>query len=343
MDDVNPSATCENEDRINADPATAEKEDSIDIDEALQIVERLKNTAKIGAPSSMPRRNLSGFLTRELAKAMALHPGTPNSAYINELMSTGFTKRNAREIAFNARRLAATIEVPVLIQQPATKPSPVPVPTSGGVVVAGKEKVPEVMTSAASPVITPAVSEEPKAKPNLTITHENNSHALGHYSDYILAMPETLPKPHHSLPLEPLKVRQKTTLKSIRKDLFTQEYGLTGRLENRSEITAMNPCGFFEPSGDSLSGPHAREDFRLFTAMRGAMGEWRIDQPQLAEFLPYLADEGLLEYHSVSLEAVRKLEDMRQRLIANGTIQEYDRTVPPALPMPKNRVADQVQ
>ncbi|MBU2755555.1 hypothetical protein HFU84_13345 [Acidithiobacillus sp. CV18-2] len=313
--------------------------DHIDIDEALQIVERLKDAAKTGAPTSMPRRSLSGFLTRELAKAIAFHPSTQNGAYIKELMDSGFTKRNARAIVFNARKLAATIEVPVVVQQPAASPAPAPVvapapataPTSGGGVVVGKEKGAEATASVAGP--TPAAEGR---KPNLLITYENNSYALGHLSDYVLAIPETLPRPSRILPFEANSVlRKKTTLKSIRKDLFTQEYGLTSRLENRSEITAMNPRGFFEPNGHAGAGPAAIEDFNLFSSVRTAIGEWRIAQPQLAEFLPYLADEGLLEYHAVSLKAIRKLEDMRQRLIANGTIQEYDRNVPPALPMPK--------
>ncbi|MBN6739906.1 hypothetical protein JKG47_05030 [Acidithiobacillus sp. MC6.1] len=305
------------------------------VDQILEIDRRIKKLGENGTPSVVPGRLIPGIVAKKAAQTMAYHADIPDAVFVHEFIDIGFTSTTARQIVKKARALSLTIEVPVMVPQPVASSTTVPVPTSGGVVVGGKEKVLDAVMPV-SPAITPAVSEEPKAKPNLTITYENNSHALGHLSDYVLAFPETLPKPSQILPFEPqIKIREKTTLKSIREDLFTQEYGLTRRLENRAEITAMNPCGFFEPNGHTGSGAAAIEDFGLFTAMRGAIGEWRIDQPQLAEFLPYLADEGLLEYHSVSLKAVRKLEDMRQRLIANGTIQEYDRTVPPALPMPR--------
>ncbi len=306
--------------------------ENVSVEQIREAAQEIKKMGETGTPpESLPKRLEIKALKEQIARTMALSPTLPDSYYVYRLVDKGFKLATGRRIVKKARAMSATIEVPVLIQQPATKPSPVP--ASGGVVVAGKEKGTEATVSAASPVITPAVPEEPGAKPNLEITYENNSHALGHWSDYILTLPETLPKPSQSLAYEPqIKVRQKTTLKSIRKDLFTQEYGLTKRLENRCEITTHNPCGFFEPNGHSGGGAAAAEDFRLFTAMREAVGEYRIAQPQLAEFLPYLADEGLLEYHRVSLEAVRKLEDMRQRRIKMGVIQEYDRNVGPALP-----------
>ncbi len=311
--------------------APCEDEDRISVEDALKIAESLKKTAAIGAPSSIPRRNLASFLTQELAKAIAYHPGTPNSAYVEELMRNGIAKRNAKKITWNARKLAATIEAPVVVQQPtaspATKPAHVQAPASGsGVVVVGKENW---MAPVPAPETASGKPEETEWKPNLAFTGENNSYALGHWSDYILSIPATLPKPKKPLEFEPnINERKKMTLKSIRKDIFNEEYGLLKRLEHRCEVTAQNPKGFYEPHGHGAT----MKDFSTYSEVRTAIGENRIEATHLAEFLPYLAEEGLLEYHKVPLKVVQDLEELRQGRIAMGTIPEYNPDVGPTLP-----------
>ncbi|MBN6739846.1 hypothetical protein JKG47_04730 [Acidithiobacillus sp. MC6.1] len=121
--------------------------DGIAVEDALKIVERLEQVAIIGAPSIIPNRDMADFVTQKLARSIAYHPGARNKAYIQELVNTGFTKRNSQKIVWNARKLATTIEVPPMVQSapaPASVQTHISVPIqapAGGVVTIGKGEV----------------------------------------------------------------------------------------------------------------------------------------------------------------------------------------------------------
>lgn len=94
-----------------APPEPQYKGDVTLLEDALDLVARLDRIAVIGAPSVIPNRDMADFLSRKLAKSIAWHPDVRNGAYIQELVDTGFSKRNAQKIVWTARKLSRAIPV----------------------------------------------------------------------------------------------------------------------------------------------------------------------------------------------------------------------------------------
>ncbi|MBU2842582.1 hypothetical protein [Acidithiobacillus thiooxidans] len=134
------------------------------IDRLSEIDQRIRKLGENGAPSVIPGRLVPDAVARKVARTMAYHHDIPDADYVHELIAESIAPTTARRIVKKARAMAATIEVPVMIHQPAASPAPAPVvapapvtaPTSGGVMVVGKEKGAE---AAAKPVPAPTQPE----------------------------------------------------------------------------------------------------------------------------------------------------------------------------------------
>ncbi|PZD81817.1 hypothetical protein DN052_01705 [Acidithiobacillus ferrooxidans] len=145
----------------------------------------------------------------------------------------------------------------------------------------------------------------------------------GNWSDYVGALPGTLPKPIKLwAPEYNRKEKKKISLKTVRPDLFGREFDKS--LNGLAAITPGNALGRFNPNPIISKYPGVWD----------GIGYYDVSPDLLAECLPYLAEEGLLEFHNVPLSAVLELEEMRQMYIEKGLIQPYDRNIRPGRKKP---------
>ncbi len=146
----------------------------------------------------------------------------------------------------------------------------------------------------------------------------------GNLSDYVRALPDTLPKPRKVWACEfKIKVKKEISLKTVRSDLFGREFDKS--LNGLAKVAPGNAFGRFNPN--PVIGKYSE--------VWDGVGYFDVPPDVLAECLPYLAEEGLLEFHKVPLVAVRELEEMRQLYIEKGRIQDYDRSVRPGQKKPE--------
>ncbi|MBU2754678.1 hypothetical protein HFU84_13940 [Acidithiobacillus sp. CV18-2] len=149
---------------------TQKRHGPMSIEQILKIDQRIQRMAENAAPSLVSDRHVVPILAEKIARTMAYHKSIPDSSYIQELVLESFNIKTARRIVKKARALATTIEVPVVIHQPAASPAPAPVvtpasvtaPTSGGGVVVGKEKGAEAAEKHAPASTQPEPAIQPR-------------------------------------------------------------------------------------------------------------------------------------------------------------------------------------
>ncbi|WP_428946854.1 hypothetical protein ACQUQQ_08615 [Acidithiobacillus ferrooxidans] len=144
------------------------------------------------------------------------------------------------------------------------------------------------------------------------------SDPCGNWSDYVRSLPDVLPKPNRAWePEHNIKVKKAISLKTVRPELFGREFDKS--LNGLDAVTPGNALGRFNPN--PIIGK--------YPGVWDGVGYFDVPETVLAECLPYLAEEGLLEFHNVPLSAVLALEEIRQVGIDQGRIQAYDRDVRP--------------
>jgi hypothetical protein len=275
------------------------------LEDALSLVEKLDQIAIVGAPSVIPNKDMADFLSRKLARSIAHHPDVRNNAYIRELVDNGFAKRNAQKIVWAARKLSRSIPVDtsVIHASPAG-----PATTHGS----------EIARASPATAKVPAASGMGGGGEKGDSFPVAWSDPCGNWSDYVRSLPDALPRPVRTWAEEhKIKVKKEISLKTVRPDLFGREFNksLNG-LVSRSPDNAL---GRFNPN--PIIGK--------YPGVWDGVGYFDVPETVLAECLPYLAEEGLLEFHKVPLSAVLALEEIRQVGIDQGQIQAYDRNVRP--------------
>jgi hypothetical protein len=296
-----------------------DKGDCTPLEDALELVERLDKIATVGAPSVIPNKDLANFISSKLAKSIAYHPDVRNTAYIQELMDSGFTKRNAQKIVWQARSLAKKMSVDIPVIQPVrdrpaasieASTKPVDSAPSSSVGEKGKRES-EARTAGAAGAAVAVAAGAAGAE-------VAGADADGVLTEYVRKLPATLPKPIRKIPVEyNIKERKKVSLASLRPDIFDREFEKS--LRGLAPVTPGNAFGRYDPNPDLDKYPHTWD----------AVGNYHVPPNILAECLPYMAEEGLLEFHKVPLRAVQELEELRQLYIKKGLIGEYDRNVRP--------------
>ena len=144
------------------------------------------------------------------------------------------------------------------------------------------------------------------------------SDPCGNWSDYVLSLPDALPRPRRTWePEHDINIKKKISLKTVRPDLFGDEFDKS--LNGLVKGVAGNALGRFNPN--PIIGK--------YPGVWSGIGHFDVPDTVLAECLPYLAEEGLLEFHKVPLSVVRELEEMRQVGIDQGRIPAYDWNVRP--------------
>jgi hypothetical protein len=276
-----------------------------------EIEKRIKNLGEKGVPSLIPGRLVSDTIARKIAHTMAYHPDIPDASYLTELMCESIPRSTARRIIKRARAFACGIEVPSLITAPvASNPQEVSTPSSS-VGERGKKEGEGARAAGAAGVEAARTAGAAGAE-------VAGADADGVLTEYVRKLPDTLPKPIRNIPVEyNVKERKKVSLASLRPDIFDREFEKS--LRSLAPVTPGNAFGRYDPNPDLDKYPHTWD----------AVGNYHVPPNILAECLPYMAEEGLLEFHKVPLRAVQELEELRQLYIKKGMIGEYDRNVRP--------------
>ena len=271
------------------------------LEDALSLVEKLDQIAIVGAPSVIPNKDMADFLSRKLARSIAHHPDVRNSAYIRELVDNGFAKRNAQKIVWTARKLSRSM------------------PVDPSVIHAGPATTHGSEIAHASPATAKVAAASGLSGRDKDLTFPVAwSDPCGNWSDYVLSLPDALPRPTKLWAAEyDMKVKKTISLKTVRPDLFGREFDKS--LDGLVAMTPGNAFGRFNPN--PIIGK--------YPGVWDGVGYYDVPDIILAECLPYLAEEGLLEFHDVPASAVRILEDLRQLRISKGEIRAYDRHVRP--------------
>ena len=274
------------------------------LEDALSLVEKLDQIAIVGAPSVIPNKDMADFLSRKLARSIAHHPDVRNNAYIRELVDNGFAKRNAQKIVWAARKLSRSMPV---------DPSVIHASSAGPATTHGSE----IVHASPATAKVPAASGMSGREKDLTFPVAW-SDPCGNWSEYVRSLPDVLPKPNRTWAEEnSIKVKKVISLKTVRPELFGRDFNQS--LNGLVSCTPDNALGRYNPN--SIIGK--------YPGVWNGVGYFDVPETVLAECLPYLAEEGLLEFHKVPLSAVLALEEIRQVGIDQGRIQAYDRNVRP--------------
>ena len=269
-------------------------------------IQKLKDEWKqIGAGAVLGDTLYAKRAIRIAAREMAdtiLDVTMDRSEYVQSLIRGGFHRSTAFEIVKIAFEMAAERHEIAMRKIPSAAKH------------ASTQSGSMVSVTATVPVASGCENEGKKGKA-FPVAYSDPD---GNWSDYVSALPDTLPKPSKVWATEyNLKEKKKISLKTVRSDLFGREFDKS--LNGLAAITPGNALGRFNPN--PIIGKYSE--------VWDGVGYFDVPPDVLAECLPYLAEEGLLEFHKVPLSAVLELEDLRQMYIRKGQIQAYDRDVRP--------------
>ena len=273
-------------------------------------IQKLKEEWKrIGAGAVLEDTLYAKRAIRIAAKDMAdtiLDVTMDRSEYVQSLIRGGFHRSTAFEVVKIAFEMAAERQEIAMRKIPDAAPKPPSPSTQAGMVVPATAMVPAASGGG---------GDGGKKGKVFSVAYSDPD---GNCSDYVRALPGTLPKPSKIwAPEYNLKEKKKISLKTVRPDLFGREFDKS--LNGLDDVTPGNAFGRFNPN--PIIGK--------YPGVWDGVGYFDVPPTILAECLPYLAEEGLLEFHKVPLSAVLELEDLRQMYIRKGQIQAYDRDVRP--------------
>jgi hypothetical protein len=265
----------------------------------LELKEEWKKIA-VGAitEETLTAKQAIQYMVIEMADAI-INPNQSQTPYVQSLTRKGIRNQTAHKITKEAFALALERQ-----KQLGNAARPLPAISkdqaqSGSVGEKGKKE-------GGARTAVAAGSEAAGSDPDGLIT------------EYVRKLPATLPKPIRKIPVEyNIKERKKVSLMSLRPDIFDREFERS--LRGLAPVTPGNAFGRYDPNPDLDKYPHIWD----------AVGNYHVPPNILAECLPYMAEEGLLEFHKVPLYAVQELEELRQLYIKKGLIGEYDRNVRP--------------
>lgn len=273
------------------------------IHQIFEIDAKIGDLYKNGEPGVVAERSVGTAIAKLMARRMA-NSGKAHIddvAHVQQLMQCGFAKTTAKRIVKKARNLATDLP-------PMPDPKGTPPATQETSHPSPKEKV------ANSHQNVPSVPRPDSNLPATTISESD-------LTDYVKALPETLPRPKQIRERENnIKTRGFFTLKTLRNEFFATEK-FTEAVKYHAKITSENPFGSYQLAAGAA-------EKRRYAALWDAIGHNDVPPIWFPAILPYLAEEGLLEYHQVGLELVKTLEEQRQSLIRHGLLQEYNRDVP---------------
>ena len=256
----------------------------------------------------LPAKRAIRYMVREMADAI-IDPHQDQAPYTQSLVRRGVRHATAYKITKAAFAIALgkwkqRDSVASAAHQPQKKP---PVTTAATTTVPA--------STAMVPVASGGGGDGGEKGNAFSVAYSDPD---GNYSDYVLSLPDTLPKPIKTwAPEYNLKEKKKISLKTVRPDLFGREFDKS--LNGLCDVTPGNAFGRFNPN--PIIGK--------YPGVWDGVGFFEVPPTVLAECLPYLAEEGLLEFHKVPLSAVLELEDLRQMYIRKGQIPAYDRNVRP--------------
>lgn len=273
------------------------KHGAMTIEQLMEIDKKIARLHENHAPSVVTERSVGDTLARFLARGMADNPDSDitDTAYIQEYIQSGFTRFTAKRIVVKARALSKTM-----------KARPVEEAARPITTIDTRPVTPGHRISVPAPV--PTYPQPATVIPECNIT------------DYVKVLPETLPRPIRTIvqPEERSKAKQ-INLQNLHNELF-----LTGtdrfikQLRYQAPVTSNNPFGLYQ-----LAAPNP-EKIR-YGAIWDAIGNNDIPPLWFPAILPYLAEEGLLEYYKVNTGLVAELEQARQTYLSDGVLQAYDR------------------
>ncbi|MBE7567668.1 hypothetical protein [Acidithiobacillus sp. HP-11] len=263
----------------------------------LEIAAQLEEAAASASSPTMSKRAMTQSLTERLASSIANYPDVRRSVYVKVLVTTGYYKeRNAQKIVKSAYDKSKSIAA----NRPYTE--------------AAKPKITSssfMSNFTNREVVNPTQPNPPTKQTPVSVSY---------LSDYVKLLPETLPRPICAIvrPEERSEAMQ-INLQRLRNELFlpgTDRF--IKQLRYQAPVTSNNPFGLYQ-----LAAPH-REKIR-YGAIWDAIGNNDIPPLWFPAILPYLAEEGLLEYYKVESDLVAELEQARQTYLSDGVLQAYDR------------------
>lgn len=272
------------------------------IHQIFEIDAKIGDLYKNGEPGVVAERSVGTAIAKLMARRMAnggkAHIG--DGAHVQQLMQCGFAKTTAKRIVKKARNLAT--DLPPMPDPKGTPPAPQETsrPSPKEKVADSRQNVPSV----------------PRPDSNLPAAPIPESDL----TDYVKALPETLPLPICTIarPEVQSTVKQ-VNLQNLHNELFSPGTDrFIKQLRYQAPVTSNNPFGLYQ-----LAAPH-REKIR-YGAIWDAIGNNDIPPLWFPAILPYLAEEGLLEYYKVEPDLVAELEQARQTYISDGVLQAYDR------------------
>lgn len=278
------------------------KHGAMTVEQLLEIDQKIGRLHENRAPSVVPERSVGDTLARFLAHRMASNPDIDitDTAYIQEYIQSGFTRFSARRIVVKARMLSQKLNV-------------IPMETTRPIMGAREEKTVVSGQPATSQEALPALGgvQNPSAPPTIP------ERAL---TEYVKLLPETLPRPIRTIvrPKERSEA-MKNNLQNLRNELFLPDTDrFIRQLRYQAPSTSNNPYGLYQPSA-----PNTEKS--CYAEIWGAIGNNNIPPLWFPAILPYLAEEGLLEYYNVNPDLVIKFEQIRQTYLSDGLLQAYDR------------------
>ncbi len=263
----------------------------------LEIAAQLEEAAASASSATMSKRAMTQSLTERLAIGIASHPDVRRSVYVKVLVTTGYyQERNAQKIVKKAYDKSKSI-VAGRLDMEAMKP-----------------------TVTRSSVLRDLARREPINTTPPNPPTEQTLVSVRDLSEYVLALPETLPRPIRSI-VRPEKRSEamQVNLQRLRNELFLPDTDrFVKQLRYQAPVTSDNPYGMYQFSTSNA-------EKQRYGALWDAIGNNQVPPLWFPEILPYLAEEGLLEYYKVNIGLVRELEHIRQTYLSDGVLQAYDR------------------
>jgi hypothetical protein len=261
------------------------KHGAMTVEQLLEIDKKIGRLHENHAPSVVPERSVGDTLARFLARRMAFNPDT-------DITDAAYIQEYIQSgfTRFSAKRIV--VKARMLSQ---------------------KLKVIAVSDQPTTPQNSLPTPGTIKNQPATPIPECN-------LTEYVRALPETLPRPIRSIvrPEKRSEVMQ-INLQRLRNELFLPD---TDRFVKQSRyqapVTSDNPYGMYQLSA---SNPEKQR----YGLIWDAIGNNNIPPLWFPAILPYLAEEGLLEYYKVNIGLVGELEQIRQTYLSDGVLPVYDR------------------